>query len=94
MKRKLNPRYIGLYEVLERIEPVAYQLALPPSLAGVYNVFHVSQLRKCLSNVAMVIDTHQPEVQPNLTIKEQPMKILVQKEKVLRNKTIKYLKVL
>ena len=42
IRGKLNPRYISLYEVLERIGPVAYQLALPPSLAGVHNVFHVS----------------------------------------------------
>ena len=41
VRGKLNPRYIGPYEVLERIGPVAYRLALPPSLAGVHNVFHV-----------------------------------------------------
>ena len=68
VKGKLNPRYIGPYEVLERIGPVAYRLALPPSLAGVHDVFHVSQLRKCLSNADAVIDTRQPEVRPNLTI--------------------------
>ena len=70
VRGKLNPRYIGLYEVLEKIGLVAYRLALPPSLAGVHNVFHVSQLRKCLSDVDTVIDTHQPEVQPNLTVQE------------------------
>ena len=42
VRGKLNPRYIGPYDVLERIGPVAYRLALPPSLAGVHNVFHVS----------------------------------------------------
>ena len=94
MRGKLNPRYISLYEVLERIGPVAYRLALPPSLAGVHNVFHVSQLRKCLLDANTVIDMHQPEVQPNLTIQEKPVRILDQKEKVLKNKIIRYVKIL
>ena len=94
VRGKLNPQYIGPYEILERIGPVAYRLAVPPSLAGVHNVFHVSQLRKCLSDVDAVIDMHQPEIQPNLTIQEQPLWILDYKEKVLRNKTIRYVKVL
>ena len=45
-KGKLSPRFIGPYEVIERIGPVAYRLALPPSLEGVHNVFHVSMLRR------------------------------------------------
>ena len=94
MRGKLNPRYIGPYEALERIGPVAYRLALPPSLAKVHKIFHVSQLIKCLSDADTMIDTDQLEIQPNLTILEQPMKILDQKEKVLRNKTIKYVKIL
>jgi len=94
VRGKLNSRYIGPYEILERIGLVIYRLALPPSLAGVHNVFHVSQLRKCLSDVDAVIDMHQPEIQPNLTIQEQPVRILDYKEKVLRNKMIRYVKVL
>ena len=94
VRGKLNPRYIGPYDVLERIGPVAYRLALPPSLAGVHNVFHMSQLKKCLSDADTVIETHQPEVRPNLTCPENPVKILDTKEKVLRTKTIKYVKVL
>ncbi|KAL8243428.1 hypothetical protein R6Q59_009686 [Mikania micrantha] len=46
---KLNPRYIGPFEILKRIGPVAYQLNLPTELDGVHNVFHVSNLKKCLS---------------------------------------------
>ena len=94
VRGKLNPRYIGPYEVLERIGPVAYRLALPPNLAGVHDVFHVSQLRKCLSDADAVIDTHQPELQPNLTLPEQPVKILDYKDKALRSKTIRSVKVL
>ena len=83
VRGKLNPRYIGLYDVLERIEPVAYRLALPSSLAGVHSVFHVSQLKKCLSDTDTVIETHQPEVRLNLTCLEHPVKVLDTKEKVL-----------
>ena len=43
-KGKLSPRYIGHYEILERIGPVAYRLALPPELSGIHDVFHVSML--------------------------------------------------
>ena len=69
-------------------------MALPSNLAGVHNVFHVSQLRKYLSDADAVIDMHQLEIQPNLTIQEQPIRILDYKEKVMRNKTVKYVKVL
>ena len=67
---------------------------MPPSLAGVHNVFHVSQLRKCLAEADAMIDMHQPEIRPNLTLPEKPKKILDRKEKVLRNKTVKCVKVL
>ena len=75
VRGKLNPRYIGPFEVLERIGPVAYRIALPPSLAGVHNVFHVSQLRKCLAEVDAVIDIHQLEIRPNLTLPKKPKRI-------------------
>ena len=87
-------RYVGPYEILERIGPVAYRLALPPSLAGVHDVFHVSLLRKCISDPDAVIEMNQPEVQPNLTYAERPVRIVDHKEKVLRNKTIKYVRVM
>ena len=87
-------RFIGPYEILERIGPVAYRLALPPSLEGVHNVFHVSLLRKCLADADAVVNTRQPEVQTNLSYAEKPIKILDTKEKELRSKTIKYVKVL
>ena len=80
------------YEILEKIGLVAYRLAIPPNLVGVHDVFHVSLLKKCLTNVDAVIDLHQPEIRPNLTCVEKPVKILDEKEKILRTKTISTLK--
>ena len=80
--------------MLERIGPVAYRLALPPNLEGAHDVFHVSLLRKCVTDADMVINTRQPQVQPNLSYAERQVKILDKKEKVLRTKTIPYVKVL
>ena len=55
-KCKLNPKFIGPFEILKRIGPVAYKLALPPALSGVYDVFHVSMLRKYITDPIHVID--------------------------------------
>ena len=53
---KLSPRYIGPFEVLERVATVAYQLALPPSLSSVHEVFHVSMLRKYTPDSTHIVD--------------------------------------
>jgi hypothetical protein len=55
MKGKLKPRNIGPFPVLEKCGPVAYKLELLPSLAGVHDIFHVSQLKKCLKTPADVV---------------------------------------
>ena len=59
---KLSPRCIGPFEVLERIGTIAYQLALPPSMIGVHEVFHISMLRKYTPDPAHVVDWVQIEV--------------------------------
>ena len=53
---KLSPRFIGYFEILERVGTIAYRLALPPSMAGVHEVFHVSMLRKYTLDPAHVVD--------------------------------------
>jgi hypothetical protein len=61
VKGKLAPRYIGPFSILEKCGTVAYKLELSPSLAGVHNIFHVSQLKKCLK---APVDIVLPEVVP------------------------------
>ena len=65
---KLSPRYIGPFEILERIRKVAYRLALPSKMSGVHNVFHISMLRKCAHNPEHEIDFNDIEVNDNVTI--------------------------
>jgi hypothetical protein len=93
MEGKLAPRYIGPFSILEKCGAVAYKLELPPSLAGVHDIFHVSQLKMCL-NAPM--DVVLPEVTPleaYLTYPEHHIKILDQKDHVTRHKTVKFFKV-
>ena len=61
-KEKLSPRFIGPYEVLERIEPVAYRLALPPELAKLHDVFHVSMLLKYHSDESYILPVQEAQV--------------------------------
>ncbi|XP_073056887.1 uncharacterized protein [Primulina eburnea] len=93
-KGKLSPRFIGPFEILDRIGERAYRLTLPPDLDKVHNVFHVSMLRKYVSNPIHVL-RHEPlDLMPNLSYHERPVQILDRKVKVLRNKKIGIVKVL
>jgi hypothetical protein len=93
VKGKLAPRYIRLFPILEKCGSVAYKLDLSPSLAGVHDIFHVSQLKKCLKTL---VDVVLPEVTPleaDLSYPEHPIKVLDQKDRVTRHKTIKFFKI-
>ena len=92
-KGKLSPRYVGPFEILERIGPVAYRLALPPSMTGVHDVFHVSMLRKYIRDPSHVIQHQEIEITPEVKYEAQPERILDRQEKKLRNKTIPLVKV-
>ncbi|KAL5550449.1 hypothetical protein UlMin_000625 [Ulmus minor] len=93
-KGKLSPRYIGPFEILERIGKVAYKLALPSELSTVHNVFHVSMLQKYISDPSHVLESEPIEIREDLTYEEQPVQILDRKDKALRNKVIPLVKVL
>ncbi|WVZ99734.1 hypothetical protein U9M48_044994 [Paspalum notatum var. saurae] len=92
VKGKLAPRYVGPFKITEQCGPVAYRLELPPHLAAVHDVFHVSQLKKCLRVPEEVIDTSQIRIQPDLTYEEKPIKILDQKQRSTRRRTINFYK--
>ena len=91
---KLSPRFIGPFEVLERIGTVVYRLALPPSTTGVQEVFHVSMLRKYTPDPAHVMDWGQIEVDTDETFEEGPVCIVDSRDQVLRRKTVRLVRVL
>uniref|UniRef100_A0A2N9IM06 CCHC-type domain-containing protein n=1 Tax=Fagus sylvatica TaxID=28930 RepID=A0A2N9IM06_FAGSY len=70
---KLSPRYVGPFEILERVGPVAYKLALPPALSGIHNVFHISMLRRYVSDPSHILSYEPLQVQEDLSYEEMPM---------------------
>jgi hypothetical protein len=76
MKRKLTPRYISPFPILEKCGPVAYKFELPPSLAGVYDIFHVLQLKMCLKAPVDVVLLEVTPLEADFTYPEHPINIL------------------
>jgi hypothetical protein len=93
IKGKLAPRYIGPFLVLARLRNVAYRLELPPTLVGVHNVFHISQLRKCLRYLMDVVVDDVSPLDVDLSYPEHPVKILDRQDRVTRHRTIQFFKV-
>jgi hypothetical protein len=93
VKGKLAPQYIGLFPVLERCVPVAYRLQLPETLSAVHNVFHVSQLNKCLQVPDRTIDVMDVTLEPDLTYSKHPIRVLDQKDRVTRRRVLKFYKI-
>ncbi|GJT73915.1 putative nucleotidyltransferase, ribonuclease H, partial [Tanacetum coccineum] len=81
IKGKLSPRFISPFEILERIGEVSYRLALPPQLSHVHDVFHVA---------SYPFD----QIQPDMSLSEEPESILDRQERVMRNKVIPFVKIL
>jgi hypothetical protein len=76
IKGKLAPCYIGLYAIIDKYGTLSYQVELPLKLLGVHNVFHVSQLKRCLKPPTDVVIEDTIPLEPDLTYKEDPTKIL------------------
>ena len=91
---KLSPRFTGPYEVIEKVGPLAYRSALPPELEKIYNVFHMSMLRRYMSNPSHVVSSETIELRPDLAYEEEPIEIFAQEVKELRKKRIPLVKVL
>ncbi|WVZ69122.1 hypothetical protein U9M48_017960, partial [Paspalum notatum var. saurae] len=92
VKGKLAPRYVGPFKISEKCGPVAYRLELPPRLV-VHDIFHVSQLKKCLRVPEEEIDTSQVQIEPDLTYEARPVKVLDQKQRSTRRSTVTMYKV-
>ena len=90
----MSPRFTRPYEVIEKMGPMAYRLALPPNLENIHNVFHVSMLRRYRSDLSHVVSSETIELRPDLTYEEKPVEILAREVKELRNKKIPLVKVL
>jgi hypothetical protein len=92
IKGKLAPRYIDPFLVLAKLGNVAYRLELPPALSSVHNVFHVSQLKKCLRPpVDVVVDDVSP-LDADMSYPKHPVKILGQQDRVTRCQMIRFFK--
>ena len=91
---KLSPRFIRPFEILKRVGAVVYRLALPPSMSGVHEVFHVSMLRRYTTDPAHVVDWGEIEVDIDGTFEEGPVCILDSRHQVLRCKTVRLVRVL
>jgi hypothetical protein len=93
VRDKLAPRFIGPFKILEKKSEVAYKLELPPQLSDVQDVFHISQLKKCLCVPEQQLPMEDLDAKEDLPYQEYPIKILETSERVTCNKKIKMCKV-
>ncbi|GKD80173.1 hypothetical protein Tco_1342794 [Tanacetum coccineum] len=92
-KGKLAPRYVGPFEILERISPVAYRLRLSEVLSGVHDTFHVSNLKNCLADASLYVPLDEIKVDKTLCFVEEPIKIMDCEIKSLKRSKISLMKV-
>ncbi|GJR92786.1 hypothetical protein Tco_0264960 [Tanacetum coccineum] len=90
---KLNPQYIGPFKILDTVGPVAYKLELPEELSNVYSNFHVSNLKKCLSDKSLVIPMKELQLDDKLNYVEEPVEIMDREVKQLKQSRIPIVKV-
>ncbi|GJY67354.1 putative reverse transcriptase domain-containing protein, partial [Tanacetum coccineum] len=90
---KLAPRYVGLFEILERVGPVAYRLRLPEELSGVHDTFHVSNLKKCLADARLHVPLDEIRVDKTICFIDEPVEIMGRKVKWLKRSRISLVKV-
>nr|GEW93907.1 hypothetical protein [Tanacetum cinerariifolium] len=94
IKRKLSPRFIGPFEILDRVGEVSYRLVLPPQLSHVHNIFHVSLLRGYKYHPLHVISYPLDQIRTDLSYVEELEAILDRQDRVMRKKTIPFVQIL
>ncbi|GJS82124.1 putative reverse transcriptase domain-containing protein [Tanacetum coccineum] len=92
-KRTLAPRFVGPFEIIEKVCPVAYRLDLPKELNGVHDTFHVSNLKKCLADPTLQVPLDEIQVDAKLNFVEEPVEILEREFKKLKRSKIAIVKV-
>jgi hypothetical protein len=86
IKGKLAPQYVGPFEITETCGPVGYRIRLSSKLAAIHDVFHISQLKKCIKVPTEILEPQAIKIEPNLSYAEQPIQILDTKERTTRRK--------
>ena len=92
--KKLQPRFVGPYKILQKVGTVVYQLELQPSLSRIHDVFHVSMLKKYYPDLSHILHPEEIEINESLTYEEKPVQLLDRKVKELRNNSIPLVKIL
>ncbi|GJX22395.1 reverse transcriptase domain-containing protein [Tanacetum coccineum] len=92
-RSKLSPRYVGPFEIVERVGPVAYRLRLPQELVGVHDTFYVSNLKKCLADVTLHVPLEEVKIDDKLSFVEEPMEIMDREVKKLKKRWIPIVRV-
>ncbi|XP_052723874.1 uncharacterized protein LOC128193804 [Vigna angularis] len=90
--KKLSPKFIGPYQILRKIGPVAYELALPPQLSNLHPVFHVSQLRKYIANPSHVLELEDIQLRPDRTLELHPVRVEDSRTKYYKGKEVRLVK--
>ncbi|GKE37328.1 hypothetical protein Tco_1460733 [Tanacetum coccineum] len=90
---KLNPRYIGPFKILAKVETIAYRLELPEQLSHVHSTFHVLNLKKCLFDEPLAIPLDEIYIDDKLNFIEEPVEIMDRKVKRLKQSRIPIVKV-
>ncbi|GJW39903.1 hypothetical protein Tco_0065748 [Tanacetum coccineum] len=91
-KSKISSRYVGPFEIVERVSPVAYRLRLPQELVCIYDTFHVSNLKKCLTDVNLQVPLEEIKIDKSLRFVEEPIEIIDREVKKLKQSRIPIVK--
>ncbi|GJT29043.1 putative reverse transcriptase domain-containing protein [Tanacetum coccineum] len=92
-RSKLSPRYVGPFEIVERVGPVAYRLRLPQELVGIHDTFHVSNLKKCLVDVNLHVPLEEIKIDKGLRFVEEPIEVIDREVKKLKQSKIPIVKI-